>query len=150
MLYLNQKSVLLFEHNETCPYQEEYESDDAVAAALDEIAGLLGIFFKIMNPLGRGAGLGQKLLAVLSTEEASTIFGALDCSLILTSVKQASRGSTAGLFSMSAYKLANWQIRKPRSFERSEKSSRWPNPRKGDRKFEKRDVGKNTLIKKKF
>ena len=71
--------------------------------ALDEIAGLLGIFFKVLNPLSRGAGVGQKLLAVLSTEEAATIFGALDVSLIVTSVRQCSRGTTAGLFSASAY-----------------------------------------------
>ena len=111
----------------------------------------MDIFFKIMNPLGRGAGLGQKILAVLSTEEASTVFGALDCSLILTSVKQASRGSTAGLFSMSAYKLANWQIRRPRAFESNAQNSRWPHPKKGDRekRFDGKN-GKNTLLKRKF
>ena len=122
-----------------------------MSTALDEISGLLDIFYKIMNPLGRGAGIGQKILAVLSTEEASNVFGALDCSLILTSVKQASRGSTAGLFSMSAYKLANWQIRRPRAFESNAKNSRWPHPKKGDRekKFDSRN-GKNTLVKRKF
>ena len=118
--------------------------------ALEEIDALLAIFFKVLNPLSRGAGLGQKLLAVLSTEEASTIFGALDINLIITSVRQNSRGTTVGLFSASAYKLANWSVRKPRSFDNHAKSGRWPHSRRkeDERKFEK--SGKNTLVKKKF
>ena len=160
---------------------------------LTEIESLMAMLLKLLNPLSSAAGIGNKLVAVFSTQEAANCFGSLDASLIVTSLKTQARGPTvccscrflkiriettpncnlctisynacstylmSHLFVLAPYKLANWTVRAPRSFDSAVKYPRWPHNKQnrnsgqfhGKQRFDrdKAEKGRNTLVKNKF
>lgn len=131
-------------------YLEEYD-EPAVFEGLTEIDSLLKIFQKVLCPLSRAAGVGQKITAVLGTEEAENVLGALDANLLQSSVKQANRGVTSTMYGMSPFKLANWTVRNQRQFKPSSSSGRWPRHQTNSRqKYNDGKKSANTLVKNKF
>ena len=84
-------------------FLEEYGDDARAAKKLRVIESVMKLFQKVANPLSNSKGFGSKLLAIMNTRECGIVFGQLDVSLTVTSVKTSARGSTATLFQASPY-----------------------------------------------
>merc|ERR1712071_433349 len=118
-------------------FLEEYGDDARAAKKLRVIESVMKLFQKVANPLSNSKGFGSKLLAIMNTRECGIVFGQLDVSLTVTSVKTSARGSTATLFQASPYKLATWSVRAPSgsSFRQEDRfQRRWPHG--GKRSFD--------------
>ena len=84
--------------------EEKYQEQPKIIEGLEVIESVLKMFVRILDIHSTSMGLGSKLIATLGTSEVAIIFGELNASFIISSLRTQSRGVSGTIFSMSPYR----------------------------------------------
>ena len=86
-------------------YLEEakYQEKQNIFDGLEVIESVLKMFVRILDIHSTSMGLGSKLIATLGTSEVAMIFGELNASFVISSLRTQSRGVSGTIFNMSPY-----------------------------------------------